>query len=270
MILRFSSGSSTPSSSSRNRSCACTWTSGTWKCSPNVSTTCSASSWRNRPWSTKTHVSCSPTALCTSSAATAESTPPDSAQRTRSRPTCARIRSTCSSITAAGVQAGGASATRVEEVLQHVHPVRRVDDLGMELDAVQPALGRLECRDRRRRRARDDARALGSGDDGVAMRHPDRLLRRRVGEQPRLRRLHRRPPELGDAGAVDAAAELERHQLRAVTDAQRRHAELEQRRIDARRVVGIDGSTGRRSSTSAYGFRARTASGVILWPTSSE
>ena len=39
--------------------------------SPNVSTTCSASSLRSRPWSTKTHVSWSPTALCTSSAATA-------------------------------------------------------------------------------------------------------------------------------------------------------------------------------------------------------
>jgi GMP synthase (glutamine-hydrolysing) len=41
--------------------------------------------------------------LWTSSAATAESTPPESAQRTRSRPTCARIRSTCSSITVAAV-----------------------------------------------------------------------------------------------------------------------------------------------------------------------
>ena len=30
---------------------------------------------------------------------------------TRSEPTCARIRSTCSSITAAGVQLGGAPAT---------------------------------------------------------------------------------------------------------------------------------------------------------------
>jgi len=36
--------------------------------------------------------------------------PPDNAQRMRSEPTCARMRSTCSSMTAAGVQAGGASA----------------------------------------------------------------------------------------------------------------------------------------------------------------
>ena len=46
------------------------------------------------PVSTNTHVSCGPTALCTSAAATAESTPPDSPQITRSSPTCARIAST--------------------------------------------------------------------------------------------------------------------------------------------------------------------------------
>ena len=44
--------------------------------------------------STKTHVSWSPIARWTSAAATAESTPPESAQRTRSRPTVARTDST--------------------------------------------------------------------------------------------------------------------------------------------------------------------------------
>ena len=46
---------------------------------------------RSKPVSTKTHVSWSPIALCTSAAATAESTPPESPQITRSSPTCARI-----------------------------------------------------------------------------------------------------------------------------------------------------------------------------------
>ncbi len=51
----------------------------------------------------------------------------------------------------------------VEEVLEHVHAVRRVDDLRMELDAVEAALGRLEGGDRRgrgdsRRRARPRGR----------------------------------------------------------------------------------------------------------------
>ena len=54
---------------------------------------------RMRPVSTKTHVSWSPTALCTSAAATAESTPPDSPQMTFSLPTWARTASTdCSMI----------------------------------------------------------------------------------------------------------------------------------------------------------------------------
>ena len=60
--------------------------------------TCSPSSWRIIPWSTNTHVSWSPTALCTSSAATEESTPPESPQMTLPSPTCLRIASTCSSM----------------------------------------------------------------------------------------------------------------------------------------------------------------------------
>ena len=86
---------------------------------------------------------------------------------------------------------------RVEEVLQDVHAMRGVHDLGVELDAVEATFGR---------RARDDARTLGGRDDGVAVRHPDGLLGGGVGQQPRLRHLHRRPPELRDPRAVDAAA----------------------------------------------------------------
>ena len=84
--------------------------------------------------------------------------------------------------------------------------MRRVDDLGVELDAVEAALGRLERGDGRRRRARDDARAVGRRDHRVSMGHPDRLLWRSVCKQPRLSHLHRGAPELGDAGAVDATA----------------------------------------------------------------
>ena len=104
MILRLASGSVVPASRSRKRSSASTATSGTWKVSRKAATTWSPSFLRIRPWSTKTHVSWSPTALCTSSAATDESTPPERPQMTRPSPTCARIRSTCSSITDAAVQ----------------------------------------------------------------------------------------------------------------------------------------------------------------------
>ena len=67
-----------------------------------ASTTCSASFIRIRPWSTKTQVSFSPTALWTSSAATEESTPPERPQITRPSPTWAWIFSTCSAITDCG------------------------------------------------------------------------------------------------------------------------------------------------------------------------
>ena len=56
-----------------------------------TSSTRSGSSFRSRPLLTKTQVSWSPTARCTSVAATALSTPPESAQMTRPEPTCARI-----------------------------------------------------------------------------------------------------------------------------------------------------------------------------------
>ena len=76
----------------------------------NVSTTCSPSPWRSSPVSTNTQVSCEPMALCTSAAATAESTPPDSAQITRASPTWARTAATCCSMIDVIVQVGGISA----------------------------------------------------------------------------------------------------------------------------------------------------------------
>ena len=97
MILRFCSGSVTPARRERKRSSASTATSGTLKTSRKALTTCSPSFLRIRPWSTNTHVSWSPTALWVSSAATLESTPPESPQITWPSPTWARIRSICSS-----------------------------------------------------------------------------------------------------------------------------------------------------------------------------
>ena len=76
----------------------------------NVSTTWSPSAWRSSPVSTNTHVSCGPMALCTSAAATAESTPPDSAQMTLASPTCARMAATCCSMIEVIVQVGGMPA----------------------------------------------------------------------------------------------------------------------------------------------------------------
>ena len=93
-----------------------------------------------KPWSTKTHVSWSPTALWTSSAATAESTPPERAQSTRSAPDL-RADPLDLLLDHGGRRPRGRRAGDVvEEVLEQVLAVRRVHDLGVELDAVEPAL----------------------------------------------------------------------------------------------------------------------------------
>ena len=122
-----------------------------------------------------------------------------------------------------------------QEVFQHLLPVWRVDHLRMELHAVEPARGRLERRDRRRRRAGDDLCPLGRRGHGVAVAHPDRLLVRQAVEQRTAARL----PEFGCARPLDDAAELERHQLHSVADAERRDPELEHVAIHPRRIVGV-------------------------------
>ncbi len=81
------------------------------------------------------------------------------------------------------------------------------------------------------RRLGRDRRALGRRDDRVAVAHPDRLLaraaRRRAAPSSAWSSVL---PNSRDAGALDAAAEVERHELHAVADAEHRHAELVERR----------------------------------------
>ena len=91
---------------------------------------------RSRPVSTNTHVSWSPIALCTSAAATAESTPPDSPQITRSSPTWARISATACSMIETFVHVGPAAGDVEEERLQDLLAALGVRDLGVELHAV--------------------------------------------------------------------------------------------------------------------------------------
>ena len=115
----------------------------------------------------------------------------------------------------------------VEEVLQDLLPVRRVHDLGVELHAVQPARAILEGGDRRRRRAGGDLGPRGRRRDGVAVAHPDRLLGREVVEELGLARLELCLAELGCSRALDRAAEVARHELHPVADAERRDPEVE-------------------------------------------
>jgi hypothetical protein len=98
MRLRFVSGLVTSASCSRKRALASTWRSGIARCSRNVLTTCSASPRRNSPLSTRR-------------AATAESTPPESAQITLPSPTCARMLAIDSSTKLRAVQSPRQPAT---------------------------------------------------------------------------------------------------------------------------------------------------------------
>ena len=103
---------------------------------PARATPASASSRRSSPWSTSTHVSRSPIARWMSVAATVESTPPESPHSTWPSPTCARISRTASLEEVPHRPAALRARDPEQEVRQHLLAVRRVHDLGMELDQV--------------------------------------------------------------------------------------------------------------------------------------
>jgi len=94
MAFRFASGSTIPSTASRNSRRASTTTSRMPMCLRKVRSTLSRSFFRRSPLSTKMQVRRSPTARWTSAAATDESTPPESPQMTCSSPACSAIRAT--------------------------------------------------------------------------------------------------------------------------------------------------------------------------------
>ena len=134
-----------------------------------------------------------------------------------------------------------AAADVAEERLEDVLPEGRVDDLGVELDAVEAALDRLDGGHGRRGRRGERGEPGRRGEDRVAVRHPAGLLGRQAGQQPpRLADRQLRAAELADLGALDLAAEVEREQLHAVADAQHRDPELEQLPVQPRRAVGVD------------------------------
>ena len=148
----------------------------------------SASFFRIIPWSTSTQVSWSPTARWTSAAAVAESTPPERPQITRG---VADLRADPLDLL---VDHRGrrpallAAGDVAQEALEDLRAVRGVDDLGVELDPVEPALGALEGGDRRagaRREGREAGRRL---EDRVAVAHPALLLGRAARRAARPRR----------------------------------------------------------------------------------
>ena len=126
-------------------------------------------------------------ARCTSAAATAESTPPDSAQSARRSPTCARIRSTCSSTTLAIVQVGSSPAMSNRKCSSTVWPCAVCRTSGWN---CTPASLRSTSSNAATGAPVDVAVTVnpgGASADGVPVAHPDRLLDRQRAEQPPLR-----------------------------------------------------------------------------------
>ena len=76
-----------------------------------------------------------------------------------------------------------AAADVLEEAAQHLVAVGRVDDLRVELDAVEAARDVLEGRDRRLVRRRERQGARRRLEDRVAVAHPAALLGRQPGQQ---------------------------------------------------------------------------------------
>ena len=106
---------------------------------------------RMSPVSTNTQVRRAPIALCTSAAATAESTPPESPQRARPSPTCARIAAVAVSMIDEVVQS--ASAAHVDqEALEQPLAALGVRDLRVELHPVEAPAAVLQGGDRDNRR----------------------------------------------------------------------------------------------------------------------
>ena len=180
MILRFFSGSLTPASFFRKRSVASTAT----RCSPSLSRrfccTFSNSFLRSTPLLTKTQVSrdlpvASRMARSTSTAATDESTPPESAQMARPLPTCCF---TCCDgrIDEVLRRPGRLRAADVEdEVAQDLRAERRVVDFGMKLHRPHFLRRDFQCRPPRWESS-PSVETRRQFVRLVAVRHPDRQI----------------------------------------------------------------------------------------------
>ena len=128
-----------------------------------------------------------------------------------------------------------------EEVAQDLQALLRVDDLGMELDAEEPAVAVLDHGGAGVGRAARQAEAGRDAFEPVAVAHPDLLLVLDLGQQAR-------PVEDAQGGEAvlallrrdDLAAEEVGHELDAVADAEDGHAELEDALVRVGRALAVD------------------------------
>ena len=208
MRMRFVSGSVTPASCARKRSDASTCTSGTWKWSPNVSTTCSASS-------------CAQQAVVDEDARqlVADRRGGRAARRRRSRRRRRGRRSRARRRPGRG-SARPARRSRRAPSTSPAHGRRRVRKFlsmsvprgvcctsGWNCTRVEAALGILHRGDRRRGRRGGHAEAVGRAHDGVVVAHPAGVDVADVVQQHAAADVELGLAELGAARARDVAAE---------------------------------------------------------------
>jgi hypothetical protein len=128
----------------------------------------------------------------------------------------------------------------VQETLEHPLAVLRVQHLGVPLDAREPPVHRLERRDRGPGRRRQRGEPRWRDRHGVAVAHPHPVAARQPRQQrPGLSDVDERPAELGHPGTADLAAQRLRHRLEAITDAEHRHARLEDGPVEPGGSLGV-------------------------------
>ena len=156
-------------------------------------------------------------------------------------PTCSRISATVVSMKLPAVQFGRDAGDVEQEVAEHVASDRRVDHLGVELDAVQVADPVGQAGERRRVGLRRGPEAPGGRRIESPWLIQTGCSRSRPAKRPSDSvRLTVAGPYSRFVGRDDLAAELVRHQLHAVADAEDRQPARPQRRVGARRAVVVD------------------------------
>ena len=126
-----------------------------------------------------------------------------------------------------------------EEAGEHLLAVRGVHDLGVVLHAGELLVHALEGGHRCARGGRGDGKALRRLGDGVAVRHPHRVLVRGVGVEHAAVDKHIGAAVLPGPGLGDLAAERLGHDLEAVADAKDGQVQLEDLRVQLRGTLGV-------------------------------
>ena len=228
MILRLRSGEVTPLRAETNSSAASTPRMLRSRVVRNFSMRPRNWPLRSRPLSTKTQVSRRPMALWMMRAVTSESTPPLSPHTTRSFPTVRRISATLRSMNEDMFQSGVSPASLKRKLAEDFLAVLGVDDLGMELDAVEAAVRVFDggglgvgCPAR-------DAEAGRELLEAVAVAHPDRTARLDPAEKAAaVEDAEGGEPVFSLGRGPDLAAEEMGHQLEPVANAQDGDPEVE-------------------------------------------